>query len=42
LHQILKVSRTLADLDGAAAIATDYRAEAISYHSSSARVNRHD
>jgi magnesium chelatase family protein len=36
-HRILKVSRTLADLDGAAAIGTAHLAEAISYHGSSAR-----
>jgi predicted ATPase with chaperone activity len=36
-HRILKVSRTLADLDRAAAIGTAHLAEAISYHGSSAR-----
>ena len=39
-HRILKVSRTLADLDRAAAIRTEHLAEAISYHGSSARADR--
>jgi len=38
-HRILKVARTLADMDGADSIATEHLAEAISYHSSNRAPN---